>query len=238
MEFQRTIQHPHDLSLDDSWPQPKLSTGEIAYRWIEYFALFFIVPFFISLRTVNVPFLAVLGAGFIVCLTMLLRDSSFDRRKLWNVEGFKRSILPIIGLYAVAVATVSAGVYLLRPELFLSFPKERPVIWAMVMFLYPIISVYPQNIIYRAFVFHRYRGLVGDPRFLVVLSAVSFCWGHILFQNALALVLTLAGGVIFAATYYRSRSLLAASFEHAIYGCLVFTVGLGKSLYYAAVAAQ
>jgi membrane protease YdiL (CAAX protease family) len=234
----RPPQDPHDLSWSDEWPRPALSAGEVTYRWIEYFSLFFIVPFFISLRTVNVPFLALLGAGFIGCLVMLLRDRSFDRTLLWNLPGFKRAVLPIAGLYAVAVVAVGSGVYFLRPDLFLSFPRERTALWAMVMFLYPIVSVYPQNIIYRAFIFHRYRGLIGDPRLLVVLSAVAFCWGHIVFQNVLALVLTLAGGVIFAATYYRTRSLLASSFEHALYGCLIFTVGLGKSLYFAAVSAR
>ncbi len=33
---------------------------------------------------------------------------------------------------------------------------------------------------------------------------------------------------MFAARYQQSRSLAASSFEHALYGCFLFTVGLGQ----------
>jgi hypothetical protein len=48
-------------------------------------------------------------------------------------------------------------------------------------------------------------------------------------------LLTLAGGWLFARRYQRTRSLLAASVEHALYGVLAFTVGLGTLFYHAAV---
>ena len=44
-------------------------------------------------------------------------------------------------------------------------------------------------------------------------------------------VLTAIGGWFFATTYARTRSLWLASFEHALYGQLVFTVGLGQYFY-------
>ena len=47
-------------------------------------------------------------------------------------------------------------------------------------------------------------------------------------MNELAVVLTLVGGWLFARTYLRTRSLLATAVEHAAYGCLLFTVGLGR----------
>ncbi|HET6984641.1 MAG TPA: hypothetical protein VFI53_21025 [Myxococcaceae bacterium] len=46
--------------------------------------------------------------------------------------------------------------------------------------------------------------------------------------NGLALALTLLGGWMFSRTYLRTRSLVATAVEHAAYGCLLFTVGLGR----------
>jgi uncharacterized protein len=131
----------------------------------------------------------------------------------------------------VGVVALSLIVRVVTPDLWLAFPRRKPVVWALVMVLYPVLSVYAQNIIYRAFIFHRYRGLFRSPEAMVWASALAFGWAHVIFQNAVAILLTLAGGLIFARTYQRHRSLLLVSIEHALYGCLVFTVGLGWALY-------
>ena len=44
------------------------------------------------------------------------------------------------------------------------------------------------------------------------------------------MVLTFLGGLIFAITYYKTKSTLLVSIEHAIYGCWLFTVGMGDML--------
>lgn len=215
---------------------PAWSRGERVYRWVEFVALFLVVPLFITLRTVEVKFLPLLYLCFMGCLVVLLRDRTFDRRQLWNAGALRSELPRILIFYALGIVALAGGVYLFTPERFLSFPREKPVIWAAVMLLYPILSVYPQNVIYRCFIFHRYGGLTSHPSVVVAMSTFAFCWGHILFQNVLALVLTLAGGFIFATTYQRTRSTFACSVEHAMYGCLVFTVGLGQYLYYAAIS--
>jgi hypothetical protein len=45
-----------------------------------------------------------------------------------------------------------------------------------------------------------------------------------------------SGGLFFARTYLRARSALASTLEHALpehtlYGCWIFTVGLGRHFY-------
>lgn len=54
---------------------------------------------------------------------------------------------------------------------------------------------------------------------------------HIIFRNPVAPLLTLPGGYLFATTYTRTRSLLITGIEHALYGDLVFTIGLGIYFY-------
>jgi CAAX protease family protein len=46
-----------------------------------------------------------------------------------------------------------------------------------------------------------------------------------------AIPLAAVAGLLFASTYERSRSTLLVSIEHALYGDVVFTVGLGSLFY-------
>jgi membrane protease YdiL (CAAX protease family) len=58
-------------------------------------------------------------------------------------------------------------------------------------------------------------------------SALAFAWAHVVLLNFVAVALTLVGGWLFARTYQRTHSLVATALQHAAYGCLLFTVGLG-----------
>jgi membrane protease YdiL (CAAX protease family) len=87
---------------------------------------------------------------------------------------------------------------------------------------------------YRAFFFHRYRRLFGEGGRMVLASALAFGFVHIIFGHWISVVLSTAGGLLFAATYARSRSLLLTSLEHAFFGDLIFTIGLGQFFYHGA----
>jgi membrane protease YdiL (CAAX protease family) len=58
---------------------------------------------------------------------------------------------------------------------------------------------------------------------------------HIVFRNPLAMALTFAGGILFAWRYEKTGSLFVSSFEHALYGCFLFTIGLGRYFYARAI---
>ena len=47
-------------------------------------------------------------------------------------------------------------------------------------------------------------------------------------------MITAAGGLLFAWDYARHRSLRVTWIEHSLYGCLIFTVELGRLFYTAA----
>jgi membrane protease YdiL (CAAX protease family) len=103
------------------------------------------------------------------------------------------------------------------------------------MLLYPVLSVYPQSIIYRAFLIHRYQPLFCSPQAIVLASATAFSFMHIIFHNPLAIWLTFVGGLLFACRYQKTGSLFVSSLEHALYGCLLFTIGLGRYFYTRAI---
>ena len=104
------------------------------------------------------------------------------------------------------------------------------VVPACLLFIYSFFSVYPQELIYRTFYFQRYKSLFKSKVLLIFLNAVVFCLAHIFFQNTFVLILTFLGGLLFALTYQKTKSTLLVSIEHAIYGCWLFTVGMGNML--------
>ncbi len=203
----------------------------------EFLALFIGIPlalfFGLASKLPPLPILWVIAA---YCLVVLLRDPSFDRRQLWNAAPLWRQLPQIFALFIAGVAVVSLLVHQYAPELFLSLPRQRPRLWATIMIGYPLFSVYPQGLIYRAFFFHRYRRLLRfDLRMnslaMILVSAAAFALMHILFHNWIALALTFPGGILFAVRYVNTRSLCVSSLEHALYGCFLFTVGLGQFFY-------
>ena len=111
-------------------------------------------------------------------------------------------------------------------------PVTRPGLWAVILVLYPVVSVYPQELVYRVWFFHRYRPALGGEGPALLASALAFGWVHVIFGNGLAVGLAAAGGLLLAETYRRTRSLTLVSVEHALYGQLVFTVGLGEFFYH------
>jgi uncharacterized protein len=199
--------------------------------WCEFLALYVVLPLGLAFVVAHRPFpfllIAALVLGAAAVLVVLLRDTAFDRRRLWNPRGLAHSWRWMLAIFLLGAAAMTLGVVFLRPELLLSLPRRRPTIWAVVMVGYPLLSVYPQEVIFRTFLMHRYRRLFGEGCGMVAASAVTFAAAHIVMWNWLAIALTLPGGAIFARTYQRSRSTLAAAVEHSLYGCFLFTVGLG-----------
>jgi membrane protease YdiL (CAAX protease family) len=162
---------------------------------------------------------------------LLLRDPDFDRGRLRRVAGVGRESIRVLMVFVLLGGLLTAATAVLSPETWLNLLRSRPVLWAVIMVAYPLLSVYPQELIWRAFFFHRYRLLFPGRWAMILASSLAFGYVHVLFLSPLAVVLTVVGGVLFAWTYERTGSILASSIEHALYGCLIFTIGLGEHFY-------
>ncbi len=161
-----------------------------------------------------------------------LKPHGYRWRKEWNFAALNKASMTTIFKRFVpnAIATL-IFTWILIPEHLFSLPLEHPLMWLMVMTLYPLLSVIPQEIIFRSFFLKRYAPIIPDHRMRLV-NAAAFGWVHILMQNWIAIVFSAIGGWMFSDTYKKNKSLAAASFEHALYGCFIFTVGLGMYFYH------
>jgi hypothetical protein len=203
-----------------------------AYLTCELVLLFVGVPLAIHARWIpRVPILVLLVAAA-GCTAALLIDPAFDRHVLWNADGAMTYAASMLEAFAVLSALVVGAVAWRSRDLLFDMVRTRPRLWLLIMAAYPLFSVVPQEIVYRVFFFHRYAALLPNDASRIVLSAAVFAIGHVFFPRPwIAMTLTFIGGVLFAYHYAVSHSLLLASVEHALFGQLMFTVGLGRFFY-------
>ena len=204
-----------------------------AARLTEFLIFFGVIPLVLWMPiSAGLPRLSLLWIAAAYVLYGLWRDPSFHRRELWNARPLLRHLPQMLALFAAGVMVVGALVHVYLPDLFLSLPRFHPRFWAFVMISYPILSVYPQGLVYRTWILHRYRPIFqpagASPALLLFASATAFAAMHLLFHNWIAVAATFPGGILFARRHLTSRSLLVSSLEHALYGCFLFTVGLGQ----------
>lgn len=204
-------------------------------RWLEFGLLFVALPgLVLAVRKFTswpVPIIPALWLFASVCLVLLLFDKEFDRKSMFRAQGLGKAVRSQLPLFFVLAGAITILILIFEPDLLLGFVRKKPLLWLLVMILYPVLSVIPQGIVYRAFVFQRYRTIAPRPWQVVLLSAVAFSLAHVVFWNLVAMGLTLAGGVLFAMTYHKTKTLLPSIVQHAIYGDFVFTIGLGGYLY-------
>lgn len=175
----------------------------------------------------DVPFFPVLF-GFLA-LTLLLGWSDPDLT-------FTPATTPVpLRKLALRLAAAALGLtaitVLFYPDLLFRLPRERPKIWIMVLLLYPVLSVAPQEYLFRTYFMQRYRPLFGEGSGMIWMNALAFGWAHAFFLNWMAPLLSILAGYLLARTWQQSKSFKGVCLEHAVYGQIVFTCGLGWFFY-------
>ncbi|MFC3121476.1 CPBP family intramembrane glutamic endopeptidase [Agaribacter flavus] len=201
-------------------------------RWIEMFGLFFISPILVvtliqDIDTWLMPMLSIIG---IACLGMLLADKQFKRFRLWHTQDIKLHLIASLRFFAPWACLIGFTIYFFYPSYFLALPAENRSLWLLTLIIYPLVSVIPQEIIFRTYFFHRYKRILPSKQVRLVLS--SFCFGlaHIVYGNWIAVALSWIGGLIFGYRYIQTRSTLVVIIEHSMWGSFLFTIGLGAFL--------
>lgn len=195
---------------------------------IECGLLFLGVPVAVAVRWVPVPVIPVLLVMTAGCWLALRWRHKVHLRTLLRPQvpcGEWRRILII---YAMAIPCLLGLLWATDPNVMFFLMLRHTGFWLLILFAYPVFSVFPQELIYRAFFFERYRSLFGEGIGMIAASAAVFSFGHVVFRNYISVELTLVGGLLFATTYQRTSSLVLVCVEHALYGCAIFTIGYGQ----------
>ncbi|MGO2011465.1 MAG: CPBP family intramembrane glutamic endopeptidase [Pseudoalteromonas sp.] len=202
------------------------------YRWFEFIFIFILLPilgFTFSSYLTNwlIPALIIIMS---VCCWLLLSDPHFKRFRLTSLGEFsavKRRLFSFLFLGAlfsgVFYAVINQGNWF-------SLPRNSFYDWLLLLLLYPLLSVLPQELIFRTYFFHRYKRIMPSKTVRIVISASVFALAHIVYANVVAVILAFLGGLLFSYTYAQSRSTFVCVIEHSLWGLWMFTLGLGKYL--------
>lgn len=194
---------------------------------IELIILYIGVPLFIAFNPWKIPLMLILMTAGIGVYLLLRFDPTFDNKIFINWEAGKKQIKPMLILFLLSSIIMVVLIYLIDKEKAFYLIKFRWWLLVIISVFYPIFSVIPQSLIYRALFFHRFDALFSNPYVKIVLSALFFSFGHILYKNWLVLILAFIAGFIFSWHYHKSRSLAWNVIEHSIYGVVLFGSGLG-----------
>jgi uncharacterized protein len=195
---------------------------------LECAALFVAVPLGLFFHATRWDVHLALWLAAAYALFVLRKAPKFSWRRLWVGKGWlpaqrKAAVIRFVLLTAAVILLARV----IAPSRLFGFPMQRPWFWLLVMVLYPILSVVPQEFLLRSFFFRRYAPLFHNPWAMIAASAFAFGFIHIVFHNPIAPLLSFIAGLIVARSYTQHRSLKWAAAEHAAYGCMVFTAGLG-----------
>jgi uncharacterized protein len=229
--------------------QPRVA-GPLIRVWlaIELVGLYWVGPVFIDFtdRTQGRLLMPGLLAVAALLFAVLWFDRRFDRRSLWNLRGFRAEAGRICGTAVIAFGIMLALAWWVSEQAWapmrdgevaiepLALLQRAPIVVLAICVLYPLLSVYPQEIILRTFFFHRYGPLFGRTWITVIGSALTFAWVHMIFVadkgdplQWIPVYLCIPAGLLFGYTYAKTKSTIASGFEHALVGDFMWIAGLG-----------
>ncbi|WP_142785792.1 CPBP family intramembrane glutamic endopeptidase [Changchengzhania lutea] len=201
----------------------------LTYRGLEFLIIFILLPvsFTINYSIWVKLLLGVFGFVYIIFVLLKVHNIKFKVAPHLNWKAFWKHTL----FKGIVIATITIiFVWITDKSLLFHVVWNKPMLWVIIVVLYSVFSVYPQELIYRTFFFERYRSVFKSDDLFIFINALVFALAHVLFKNVLVLILTFFGGLLFAITYRKTQSTLLVSIEHAIYGSCLFTVGMGEML--------
>ena len=163
--------------------------------------LFVVLPLlFLGIGSPAIRFIIpTLIAVSVWCARWLSRES---RKALWDVRPLKKYGWRIVERFVAGALVTTVATYALAPQHFMSLPRHNPRLWLAICVLYPLLSVYPQEVIYRAFFFEHSAHILPGLKvpWLLALNVALFGFARLVFGNIWAPILAAAGGLLFAST--------------------------------------
>lgn len=205
---------------------------------IEFILLCIALPTFIWMTHSGHMMFGFLWAAFAYCLIIWARYKSTDHG-LW--AHFKNewrwgemtwvNIKPMLIKWVIGTILICGFTWWYEPDRLFFIPREAPMIIPFLVLAYPLLSALPQEFIFCSFFMKRYGHWFQSDWMKILISAIVFGYAHMLFLNWIAPVFSFFGGLLFAQTYLKTKSLALVTFEHSLYGNSIFLAGIGFYFY-------
>lgn len=196
------------------------------------FALFYVVaPLTMAVALPPVWLFPVLGVVTALGLILLAITPGFRWRELLTGAG-RMSWPLLLGVVAGTAILGYAVVSLTVPEARWFLVQRNPSLMLAIALLYPFLSALPQEIVFRPLFFRRYATILPRRSDLaILLNAAVFSFAHLMYWSWIVVLMTFAGGLIFAYSYRMRGNFPEAVVAHSLAGIVVFALGLGVFFY-------
>ena len=195
------------------------------YIRAEFTLLFIILPLLYFFDVIPFHKVIPLVALFVYCLVILITAKRISRDKFTLTAEWK----PILLRFVIIIGITLFFIWFFADSLWADLGANKKLLVAII--IYPVLSAFPQELIFREFFYYRYATIFRNPSVLLVVNVVLFSFAHLYFMSWVVLLFTLVGGLIFSITYLKTRSLLVVTIEHTIYGSVILASGLGEQFY-------
>lgn len=200
--------------------------------FIEFIFLCLLLPTYIWTTNSGNMMFGFLWLAFVYTVYIWWKTSDKNWRDEWNWKAMTwLNIKPVLIRWIIATIIICIFTWIYEPNRLFFIPLERPEIIPFLVLAYPILSALPQEFIFCSFFMKRYGPYMRSDRSKIIVSAIVFGYAHMLFINWIAPVFSFFGGLIFAHTYLKTRSLALVTFEHGLYGNSIFLAGIGYYFY-------
>lgn len=138
------------------------------------------------------------------------RRDTFRGSLIWN------------GLLSACLALILLGLYFAG----LIRHPHMPA-WSLFYVFYVFISSPFQEFLFRSVLFCEGRAAgITKPVHLITLSAVTYCFLHVIWHDIITLIVTFVMGIIWGVIYFKYSNFWGVTLSHAVLGVLSIAVGL------------
>lgn len=197
----------------------------------------------LSIFLIGVPLFVLGQQNYLLRRTLLLAGGIYAVLRLSKKISWKNLFAkPPAGWWqgpcaraALALLLITGYVLIFEPQNLFNLPQKNFWLWLLIILLYPLFSVLPQELVYRIYIFEVHKKLLGTQLVALLVSSVLFAWVHIVFAGWLAVAACMLAGLALGYSYACNRSkkgaIWALILEHSLYGQMIFTIGLGEYFY-------
>lgn len=165
-----------------------------------------------------------LGVAYITIISIFIEK--FQKLKL--DKKFRNRVLKHIAFRFLIIALLTICIlYIQDKEALFNVMLNKLSLWLKFSGIYILLSVIPQELVYRTFFVKRYQSLIKNDLIFLLINSLLFSFAHIWFQSWIVLSFTFIGSLLFTNNYLKIKSTWLVIFEHSLYGVWLYTVGYG-----------
>lgn len=148
------------------------------------------------------------------------------RKFHWSELGFRRDTLKRSLMWNLGISLLFISIlYWLHDAGLIG--KSTIRFWPLFFVFYILILTPAQEFFFRSLLFaemgnSRYR----RPWSIIILSSLSFCFLHIIYQHPMTIVIAFFMGLIWSIIYYKYPNFWGVTLSHAMLGTAAFALGL------------